>query len=455
MPDLLPNQLAAKSWLSQEKDRDPSGHAFLVMDMGLGKTATAIAHAKDCRPGTLLVVVPAGLRIHWAREFDLFWPGHPDVELVMSSTQRIGPGPVIVVNYDLLVYPTILNQLRTRTWGMLICDESQMANNTEAKRGAAVLGRDGLVRHSGQVLCLSGTPAPNHVGELHGWFSALVPHLLKGSRQWPDVTTYYAFLTRYAKFKSGQYGITVLGSRNAGEFRRRFSGVILRQRKSEVMQDLPPLRTGTLTIEADDLSDLQALLEHPDYAGLALAMANLRTDAPDAMARLREALSSTHLATLRRLIAIHKIDPVARLIREELVGGDNKLVVFAHHRQLLTGLHALLYSYGLYPAMVHGGVPPGERQRQVDHFQGHKRCRVFLGQLDAAGVGYTLTAASDVLLAEASWSPSKNLQAINRVSRIGQKNACLARFVSLAGSVDEIVNMVQKRKLDALNSLLL
>ena len=455
MPDLLPNQLAATAWLSQEQDRDHSGHAFLVMDMGLGKTATAIAHARSHKPATLLVVVPAGLRIHWSREFDLFWPDHPDVELVMSSTQRIGPGPIIVVNYDLLVYPTILNQLRTRLWDMLICDESQMANNVEAKRGSAVLGRDGLVKHSGQVLCLSGTPAPNHVGELHGWFSALVPHLLKGSKQYPDVTSYYSFLTRYAKFKVGQYGITVLGSRNAGEFRRRFAGLILRQRKSEVMKDLPPLRIGTVTLEADDLGELQALLEHPDYAALADAMANLRTDAPDAMARLRDALSSTHLATLRRLIAIHKIDPVARLIREELVGGENKLVVFAHHRQLIEGLHSLLYSYGLYPAMVHGGVPPKERQRQVDHFQGHKRCRVFLGQLDAAGVGYTLTAASDVLLAEASWSPSKNLQAINRVSRIGQKNACLARFVSLAGSVDEIVNMVQSRKLDALNSLLL
>jgi len=455
MPDLLPNQLAATAWLSQEQDRDHSGHAFLVMDMGLGKTATAIAHARSHKPATLLVVVPAGLRIHWSREFDLFWPDHPDVELVMSSTQRIGPGPIIVVNYDLLVYPTILNQLRTRLWDMLICDESQMANNVEAKRGSAVLGRDGLVKHSGQVLCLSGTPAPNHVGELHGWFSALVPHLLKGSKQYPDVTSYYSFLTRYAKFKVGQYGITVLGSRNAGEFRRRFAGLILRQRKSEVMKDLPPLRIGTVTLEADDLGELQALLEHPDYAALAEAMANLRTDAPDAMARLRDALSSTHLATLRRLIAIHKIDPVARLIREELVGGENKLVVFAHHRQLIEGLHSLLYSYGLYPAMVHGGVPPKERQRQVDHFQGHKRCRVFLGQLDAAGVGYTLTAASDVLLAEASWSPSKNLQAINRVSRIGQKNACLARFVSLAGSVDEIVNMVQSRKLDALNSLLL
>lgn len=455
MPDLLPNQLAAKTWLSQEKDRDPSGHAFLVMDMGLGKTATAIAHARSHRPDSLLIIVPAGLRIHWSREFDLFWPDHPELELVLSSTQRIGPASVVVVNYDLLIYPTILNQLRTRTWAMLVCDESQMANNTETKRGAAILGRDGLVKRSGQVLCLSGTPAPNHIGELHGWFSALVPHLLKGSRSYPDVTSYYSFLTRYAKFKVGQYGITVLGSRNAGEFRRRFAGLILRQRKSEVMKDLPPLRVGAVTLEADDLSDLQALLEHPDYAGLADALANLRTDAPDAMARLRDALSNTHLATLRRLIAIHKIDPVARLIREELVGGDNKLVVFAHHRQLLEGLHALLYSYGLYPAMVHGGVPPKERQRQVDHFQGHKRCRVFLGQLDAAGVGYTLTAASDVLLAEASWSPSRNLQAINRVSRIGQKNACLARFVSLAGSVDEIVNMVQLRKLDALNSLLL
>ena len=453
MPELLPNQLAAVAWLSQE--RDTSGHAFLVMDMGLGKTATAIAHARSHRPQKLLIVVPAGLRIHWGREFDLFWPGHPDVELVLSSTQRIGPASVVVVNYDLLIYPTILNQLRIRQWDMLICDESQMANNTETKRGAALLGRDGLARHSKQVLCLSGTPAPNHIGELHGWFSTLVPHLLKGSKAYPDVTSYYSFLTRYAKFKVGQYGITVLGSRNAGEFRRRFAGVILRQRKSEVMKDLPPLRMGTITIEPDELGELQALMDHPDYAGLKEAMANLRTDAPDAMARLREALSNTHLATLRRLIAIHKIDPVARLIREELVGGENKLVVFAHHRQLLEGLHSLLYSYGLSPCMVHGGVPPKERQRQVDHFQNFKRCRVFLGQLDAAGTGYTLTAASDVLLAESSWSPSKNLQAINRVSRIGQQNACLARFVSLAGSVDEIVNMVQLRKLDALNSLLL
>jgi SWI/SNF-related matrix-associated actin-dependent regulator 1 of chromatin subfamily A len=448
MPDLLPNQRAALDWLG-------TGHAFLVMDMGLGKTATAIAHARKSKNSSFLIVVPAGLRIHWAREFDLFWPGHPDVELVMSSTQRIGPASVVVVNYDLLIYPSILNQLRVRTWDMLVCDESQMANNLETKRGAAILGRDGLVKRSGQVICLSGTPAPNHIGELHGWFSALVPHLLKGSKEWPDVTSYYSFLTRYAKFKVGQYGITVLGSRNAGEFRKRFSGVILRQRKSEVMKDLPPLRMGAVTIEADDLGELRALLDHPDYAGLKLAMENLRADAPDAMARLREALSSTHLATLRRLVAIHKIDPVARLIREELVGGDNKLVVFAHHRQLLEGLHSLLYSYGLYPAMVHGGVPPKERQRQVDHFQNFKRCRVFLGQLDAAGTGYTLTAASDVLMAESSWSPSKNLQAINRVSRIGQKNACLARFVSLAGSVDEIVNMVQLRKLDALNSLLL
>jgi len=453
VPDLLPNQLAALEWLDSE--RTPRNHAFLVLDMGLGKTAAAIAYARSHNPASLLVIVPAGLRIHWTREFDLFWPGHPDVELVLSSTQRIGPAPFIVVNYDLLVYPTILNQLRTRGWSLLVCDESQMANNIETKRGGAILGRDGLVEHSAQVICLSGTPAPNHIGELHGWFQALVPGLLKGSKQYPDVTSYYRFLARYANFKVGQYGITVLGSRNAGEFRKRFAGLILRQRKSEVMKDLPPLRMGTVTLEADDLSELQALLEHPDYAGLADAMANLRTDAPDAMARLRDALSNTHLATLRRLIAIHKIDPVARLIREELVGGENKLVVFAHHRQLLEGLHALLYSYGLSPCMVHGGVPPKERQRQVDHFQNFKRCRVFLGQLDAAGVGYTLTASSDVLMAEASWSPAKNLQAINRVSRIGQQNACLARFVSLAGSVDEIVNMVQLRKLDALNSLLL
>lgn len=455
MPALLANQTAALGWL--EGERIEHGHAILAMEMGLGKTATAISHARKHLTASMLVVVPAGLRINWSREFAQFWPGHPALEIVQSTTQRIGQSPIIVVNYDLLAYPGILNQLRTRQWQLLVCDESQMANNLEAKRGSAVIGPDGLWKRAGQIICLSGTPAPNHVGELHGWFTVLAPQLLRANnaRRWPDVRSYYAFLTRYSHFKITKYGVQVIKSRHAQEFRLRFGPLILRQKKADVLKDLPPLRIGSVVLEPDDLDGMAALAKHPDYAALALALENLNMDAPDAYSRLSHALQSTYLATLRRLIAVHKIVPIAQLVREELVGGDNKLVIFAHHRELLEGLKALLGVYGFYPAMIHGGIPHKERQKQVDHFQNHQRCRVFLGQLDAAGVGYNLTAASDVLLAECSWTPSKNLQAINRVSRIGQQNACLARFVSLAGSVDEIVMQVQARKLAALNSLLL
>ena len=164
-------------------------------------------------------------------------------------------------------------------------------------------------------------------------------------------------------------------------------------------------------------------------------------------------LETVELATLRRLTAIAKLPAVTALVKEELYGGIEKIVLFGHHRELLEGLAVGLAEF--QPGLIHGGIPRDKRQAEVDRFQTDPNCRVFVGQIDAAGVGITLTAAHHLLMIEASWVPSKNQQAIDRISRIGQREPCLARFVGLANSVDEIVMRVQARKAEALNALLM
>lgn len=450
MPALLENQEIAADWAY---DRPA---AILAMDMGLGKTATAITLFKRKGLRQILVIVPAGLRVNWLREFDRFWPGHPDIDLILSGAHRFTKAPIVIVNYDLLAVPAIFHTLRLRTWEMVACDESQMANNKDTLRGNAVLGPEGLTRRAMRVLALSGTPAPNHVGELHGWFQVLCPELLNvraGKEGWPDVSHYDHFLKRYARYRTTKYGIQVTGTINAAEFKRRFASIIFRQRKSDCEGLIPPLRVGHIVLDTDKPRMLQALEQHPDHAKLMAMLSTLNADHPDAYSRLKVMLEDVELATLRRLTAVAKIAPVAELVHDELFGGIEKIVLFGHHRELLEGLNDRLGEFN--PAVIHGGIPKDKRQAQVDKFQNDPTCRVFVGQIDAAGMGITLTAASQLLMVEASWVPSKNQQAIDRISRIGQTENCLARFVGLAGSIDEIVMRVQSRKAEALNALLL
>lgn len=100
-----------------------------------------------------------------------------------------------------------------------------------------------------------------------------------------------------------------------------------------------------------------------------------------------------------------------------------------------------------------GDTPANERQSVVDRFQDDPRVRVFIGQIQAAGTGITLTAASDVVFVESSWVPAENEQAAMRVHRIGQRNACLVRFATLAGSIDERIQRAVMRKTQDITAL--
>ena len=154
--------------------------------------------------------------------------------------------------------------------------------------------------------------------------------------------------------------------------------------------------------------------------------------------------AAVHVAKLRRLTGLAKVASVVELLQDELAGGLNKIVVFAHHREVIQKLADGLSSFGV--VVLQGSTPPTQRQAAIDGFQNDNSIRVFVGQLTAAGTAITLTAASNVLFAESSWTPSDNAQAAMRVHRIGQRSGVLVRFATLSGSLDEAITETVRRK---------
>jgi SNF2 family DNA or RNA helicase len=93
-----------------------------------------------------------------------------------------------------------------------------------------------------------------------------------------------------------------------------------------------------------------------------------------------------------------------------------------------------------------GGTDPERREKNIKKFIHNPLCRVFIGNIRAAGIAITLTAASEVAFVESSWVPADNAQAAMRVHRIGQTRPVRCRFFGLVNSSDEKVQQVLKRK---------
>lgn len=222
---------------------------------------------------------------------------------------------------------------------------------------------------------------------------------------------------------------------------------ILRRTKDEVLADLPPIRFDTLPIDGvlpNETAHDEMLVESALETGV------------EGLAKV-----AMHVATLRRATGMAKLKGVIDWISDFLESGE-KLVVFAHHRDVIDAIDkafrveaghvgAPRKAWHISVARVDGNTR--DRQAEVDIFQHNPHCRLFIGQIQAAGTGITLTAASTVLMVEQSWVPAENAQAAMRIHRIGQKNACVVYNAVLAGSTDERIGDVLTRKMNDLVQL--
>ena len=419
---------------------------------GTGKTLIAITAAQQAGARRILVVCPAIAQGVWPAEVPKVWPEATAVllrDLVAGAPLPAGP-VFVITSYDYLVA-----NAAARAWiaaansDFGIADESHAMKSPTAKRTQLLLGPrcagDGLLANCARVILLSGTPTPN------GFPSELWPALRCFAPDLIGRLDYEPFCRIYCRFKLRQvqtrYGIKTIeqiagASSRAPELARAIAPFWHRPPSDVIDRDLPTLRTVIRHLPAEllDAKEIAKAEAGPEADELRAAIA-----AGD----LRD--TQGNMSRFRRLFADVKAPATAAWVEGALEEGEPKVIVWTWHTAPLHELHARLTAYG--PVLVDGSTPQRDRDAAVERFQSDPSCKIFLGQIQAAGQAITLTAARRAVFLEQAWTPSANYQAAKRMHRIGQVWPCLAEVLCIRGSIDEAVQGLLVKKAQDIRAL--
>jgi len=399
-------------------------------EMGLGKTIQAIGIINaDATIKSVLVICPKSLKLNWKNELEK-WLVRP-----MSIGIANGHFPntdIVIINYEGLIR---LADLDARTWDICITDECHLIKNSKTKRSKAVKSIKAR-RH----VRMTGTPVVNRPSELYNIIEDL-------GGAWGS---FFSFAKRYAGATHNGFGWDFSGASNLDELQRRLRETIMvRRLKSEVLTELPRKIRQVIEFEADTAEQKHAVAAETKHetasdkrlsglrAAVELSKAESESAYQAAVDRLQEAsrMDFTEIARLRHETAIAKIPMVADFVRAVLEDDEEKKVIIAaHHHDMIDGLANSLLDF--YPVILTGETKEQDRQNAVDTFQNNAQCRVFIGSIQAAGVGITLTASNHVIFAELDWVPGNVSQMEDRAHRIGQTETVLVQHLVLAESID-------------------
>jgi SNF2 family DNA or RNA helicase len=413
---LMPYQRAAVAYVSKV------GRCLIADQMGLGKTVEAIASLEHRNAFPAVIVCPASLKENWKREFNKWLP-HRTVNIVSGKTD-ITSADINIVNYD-IVGRFVEPILHLHLMG-LVLDESHYIKTSKTKRTLAVRDIAKSVPQSGTVLLLSGTPVTNRPEELVSQLEVMGMIGRFGGK--------WAFLKRYTDAKHNGFGWDTKGASNLGELNLKLrQNCYMRRTKDEVLTELPAKTRNVVHIEPSGdgwkeykkaEKDLIAFLSENGYK------------TSDSAEHLRRT------TILKRLAADAKMESVLEWIDSFLESCDRKLIVFAHNVDVVDKLSA---RYG--NLRVSGRDSMEDRQRAVDSFQNDKKSRVIVLNIQAGGVGLTLTAASDVCFVQQGWTPGEHDQAEDRAHRLGQKNSVQAWYLIGANTIDEdIYDLIEAKR---------
>jgi SWI/SNF-related matrix-associated actin-dependent regulator of chromatin subfamily A-like protein 1 len=401
-------------------------YAYLADEMGLGKTVQAILAAKAAGAQRILVVPPASLKINWLREFAWCWDG-PAV--MPRPGDKIPSGNLLaVVNYDVMHRPELLPELRRQRWDLVIADEAHALMTPTAIRTRAVLGaRNGILKYASALWLLSATPMLKHLGDLYPTLAAICPDAVED-------LPYEDWLHKHCYVKQTPYGPCVMGNRPGAvsTLKPHLDTFLLRRRLKEIFPGItPPLFHDLLVDNEQALAAIERAAQDHAWKDVEAVLDD-------------EYAEDDPLATMRRLIGEAKAAAMLPILQDELSSTGEKQIIMCWHQSVADLLYEGLKSFK--PVKLTGKTHHNDRQKAVDSFQNDRYCRVFIGQIKAAGAGLTLSASRRMTLIERSWSPWENAQAVHRLRYHQQAGRCDVRFVGLAGSVDAAVVGVNMRK---------
>jgi SWI/SNF-related matrix-associated actin-dependent regulator 1 of chromatin subfamily A len=441
-----PFQVAGIKWMTEHS------RTLLGDEMGTGKSIEILGLI-NANPDikSVLIICPASLRLNWRREAEKWLVRVAKIQIIDDEHPMPNPNAdIVIANYDRIRNEEVHTALMARSWDLLAVDESHRVKNPKAKQTKAVLGSwdrenkrriEGLIHRATRAVFATGTPIPNRPIELHPLLAAL------DSREWGNWKHY---AERYCAAFKDRWGWHTDGAGHLEELQEKLrSSLLLRRLKKDVLSELPPKTRQLVPLAVNGAGKVVAA-EFAAYAayedGIEQARAEMAlADAADdevayaaAVQKLRAAqkVAFSEMARIRREVAVAKVPAALEHITDMLDGSEGiKLVVMAHHHEVIDALASGLKDYGV--VLLTGETPMKERDAAVGRFQNDPTCRVFIGSITAAGVGLTLTASSTVIFVELSWTPADLTQAEDRVHRIGATMAVLIQHLVFDGSLDQ------------------
>ncbi|HEY7052669.1 MAG TPA: DEAD/DEAH box helicase, partial [Mycobacterium sp.] len=426
-PRRVPGDLELMPHQAQLVAAAAAGHrTFLLADEpGLGKTAQALLAADVANAYPLLVVVPSVVKINWAREVHL-WTPHRSSTVVHGNGDTVdGYADIVVVNYDVLD--------RHVGWfgdfgfrGMVI-DEAHFIKNRSSQRSQHVLELSERIRSRSVrplLMALTGTPLINDIEDFRAIWQFL---------GWIDETEPRAELLDSLE----RIGLTPADPGFHAAARQCVIDLgIVRRRKIDVAADIPARRTADLPVELDDKVGRSIRKAERDLARRLVsryeaARANRRGGRVDgidddlvrkvAMWEQKDAntTSGENVFSMMRRIGQAKAG-LAADYAAQLARSAGKVVFFARHVDVMDAAEEVFATQGMRFSSIRGGQTPRVRQKNIDAFTNDPDVVIAVCSLTAAGVGLNLQVASNIVLAELSWTDAEQTQAIDRSHRIGQ-----------------------------------
>jgi hypothetical protein len=435
------------AWLGFLSDAGLGG--ILADDMGLGKTVQVLAHLlAEKQRGRLdqpaLIVAPTSLVANWREEAQRFAPALS--VLVLHGPTRaelhadVSRHDVVITTYPLL--PRDEDALAAHPYSLLILDESQAIKNAKSLAARSVRKLSARRR-----LAMTGTPLENHLGELWAQFDAVEPGLLGSEKNF----------SRFYRTPIEKHGNVEQRER----LQRRIAPLMLRRRKEDVLDDLPPKTEIVRKVELDgaqrELYETLRLAQHErvlaEVRKRGLAQSGIVV--LDALLKLRQACCDPRLVKLdgaRSVSESAKLDLLLDLLAN-LVAEGRRVLVFSQFTEMLGLIGSALDARKLPWQTLTGQTPARQRGDLVKHFQAG-RVPLFLISLKAGGVGLNLTTADTVIHYDPWWNPAVETQATDRAHRIGQDKSVFVYKLICSGTVEEKIQALQQRKAELARAVL-
>jgi len=394
---------------------------ILADDMGLGKTTSTVIASLESDVEKVLIICPASLKINWQREIE----NYTDKEISIIEGKKWEPADYTIINYDILKnfhdpkHPE-KSDILNYGFDLIVMDEAHYIQNVKANRTKIA---NSIVKKVGRVWLLTGTPMTSRPMNYYNLLDLVDS---------PVADNWMAYAIRYCagyQFSVGAKKVwNVTGSSNLEELRDRTKPQVLRRLKEDIL-DLPEKIITPVYLRLKSKEYEKLMGEYYDWYNSSEESSSLT-------------IQFSKLMMVRQVIAEGKIKDTIELA-QNIIDQGKKVIIFTNFTNTL---NQIADHFGKSAVRLDGKMSKPQRQHSVDEFQNNEKITVFVGNLKAAGVGITLTAAEAVIMNDLSFVPSDHSQAEDRAYRYGQKFSVSVYYPIFENTIEGIIYDILSKK---------